>query len=164
MSPTLRRGLIVAALHVALIASLGAKMLADRAMRPRVWARVVPFDPDLPLRGRYVRMAIEAPADESVHSDYYGLFKPVIRNDALVFVPAGDRDGFHGSSQQRDGRFFVRLHEALAFFIPEHVPDPSIRPAGEELWVEVTLPRRGPPRPIRLGVRKDGALSPLDLR
>ena len=163
MSPTLRKGLIVAALHVALVASLGAKMLADRAMRPRVWARVAPYDPDLPLRGRYVRMAIEAPADPSVHSDYYGFFKPVIRNDELIFVPAGPRDGLHGMSEQRDGRFVVRLGEALAFFIPEHVPDPSIRPAGEELWVEVTLPRRGPPRPIRLGIKKAGALTPIDV-
>jgi hypothetical protein len=40
------------------------------------------------------------------------------------------------------------------------VPDPSIRAPGEELWVEVTLPRRGPPRPIRLGVKKDGVMIP----
>ena len=45
MSPRLRKGLIVAVASLALVASLGAKMLADRAMRPRVWARVVPFDP-----------------------------------------------------------------------------------------------------------------------
>jgi hypothetical protein len=51
----------------------------------------------------------------------------------------------------------------VAFFIPEHVLDPSRRPAGEELWVEVTVPGKGPPRPIRLGVKKDGALTPLDL-
>jgi hypothetical protein len=38
-----------------------------------------------------------------------------------------------------------------------------VRAPGEELWVEVTLPRRGPPRPIRLAVKKDGVLTPLDL-
>jgi hypothetical protein len=43
------------------------------------------------------------------------------------------------------------------------VPDPSVLEAGEELWVEVTLPRSGAPRPIRLGVRKDGVLTPLAL-
>lgn len=57
----------------------------------------------------------------------------------------------------------VTLLEPLAFFIPEHIPDPSIRPAGEELWVEVTLPKKGPLRPIRLGVKKDGVLRPLNL-
>jgi hypothetical protein len=61
---------------------------------------------------------------------------------------------------------YVRLRiagrsEQLAFFIPEHVPDPSIRSAGEELWAEVTLPRKGAPRPIRLAVKKDGVLTPL---
>ena len=163
MSPRVRKGLIVAALHLALVASLGAKMLADRAIRPRVWARVVPFDPNLPIRVRYVRMAIEGAADQTVHSVYDGYFQPAVRDNALVFVPAGDGN-LYGAVQQRDGRYVVRLREPLAYFIPEHVPDPSIRAGGEELWVEVTLPRRGPPRPIRLGVMKDGSLHPLDIR
>ena len=162
MTPRVRNGLIVALLHVAIVASLGAKMLVDRATRPRVWARVVPYDPDLPIRGRYVRMAIEGTADPSVQSTYYGNFTPVIRDDRLVFIPAGT-DALYGETQRRDGGFVVRLREPLAYFIPEHVPDPSFRPAGEELWVEVTLPRRGAPRPIRLGVMRNGTLTPLDL-
>jgi len=56
----------------------------------------------------------------------------------------------------------VRLNQPIAYFIPEHAADPSRRPPGEELWVEVTIPQRGAPRPIRLGVRKDGQLTPLD--
>jgi hypothetical protein len=163
MSPRLRKGLIVAALHLALVTSLGAKMLADRAMRPRVWARVVPFDPDLPIRGRYVRMAIEGRGDENVRTVYNGYFQAVARNNELVFVPASDGH-LYGAVQERDGRYVVRLAVALAYFIPEHVPDPSMRAGGEELWVEVTIPRRGPPRPIRLGVMKDGSLTPLDIR
>lgn len=163
MNPRLRKGLIVAALHLALVASLGAKMLADRAMRPRVWARVVPFDPDLPIRGRYVRMAIEGAGDDNVRTAYSGYFEPVVRNNALVFIPSGD-DGLYGTAELREGRYVVRLREPLAYFIPEHIPDPSMRAGGEELWVEVTLPRRGPPRPIRLGVMKGGSLSPLDIR
>jgi hypothetical protein len=59
------------------------------------------------------------------------------------------------------GGLVAGLDDPVAFFIPEHIPDPSIRPDGEELWAEVTLPRRGPPRPIRLGVRRDGSLIPL---
>ena len=57
----------------------------------------------------------------------------------------------------------ANLDQPLAFFIPEYVPDPSVRAPGEELWVEVTLPKQGAPRPIRLGVKKDGVLTPLDL-
>ena len=55
-----------------------------------------------------------------------------------------------------------RLLDPVAFFIPEHIPDPSFRPKGEELWVEVSVPKKGPPRPIRLGVKKDNVLTPLN--
>jgi len=64
---------------------------------------------------------------------------------------------------QPSSQWVVRLDEPLAYFIPEHVPDPSRRPAGEELWVEVTLPKKGPLRPIRLAVKKDGKLTALEL-
>jgi hypothetical protein len=53
--------------------------------------------------------------------------------------------------------------EPLVYFIPEHAPDPSRRAADEELWVEVTLPKKGPLRPIRLGVKKGGVLTPLPI-
>lgn len=56
------------------------------------------------------------------------------------------------------------LRVPVVFFIPPNVPDPSRRPAGEELWVEVSIPKRGTPRPIQLGVKRDGILTPLDLR
>lgn len=110
------RGLLLAGLHLALVAALGGKLLLDRAVRPRVWLKAGPVDPDAPIRGRYVRLRVEQPPG---------------------------------------------VARTLACFIPEGVPDPSLRPPGEELWVEVTLPRRGPPRPIRLAVRKDGRLTPL---
>jgi hypothetical protein len=54
------------------------------------------------------------------------------------------------------------LAEPVAFFIPEHATDPSRRRNEEELWVEVTVPRRGPPRPIRLGLKKGDVLTPLE--
>ena len=58
----------------------------------------------------------------------------------------------------------VVLDEPVAFFIPEHVPDPSRRPPGEQLWVEATVPKKGAPRPIRLGVKKDdGPIVPLNI-
>jgi hypothetical protein len=53
------------------------------------------------------------------------------------------------------------LSSPVAFFIPDGVPDPAVRRPGEELWVEVSLPGRGSLRPLRLGVMKDGRLTPL---
>jgi len=74
-----------------------------------------------------------------------------------------DDTGLSAHLSTRDGREVAVLEQPLAYFIPEHGPDPSIRPPGEELWVEVTLPKHGAPRPIRLGIKKAGALTVLDL-
>jgi hypothetical protein len=164
VTPGVRNGLIVAALHLAIVGGLAGKLLVDRATRPRVWARAAPVDPELPIRGRYLRLRIEAtPAP--------GLDRPVplgarvalsVEDGTLVASPDAD-SRLDVRIAERDGARVAVLQQPLAYFIPEHVPDPSVRGAGEELWVEVTLPRRGAPRPIRLGVRRDGVVMPLAL-
>ena len=45
--------------------------------------------------------------------------------------------------------------------VPEHVADPSDRQPGEELGEEITLPKKGLPWPLKLGVEKDDRLTPL---
>jgi hypothetical protein len=86
-----------------------------------------------------------------------------VRADRLVATPAGEGppQGQRARVRRRAGGSEAVLLRPLAFFLPEGVKDPSDRPPGEELWVEVTLPGAGAPRPIRLGVRKDGVLMPL---
>ena len=163
MSSGMRKGFIVAAIHLALVGSLGAKLVIDRATRPRVWARTAPVDPDHPLRGRYVQMRVEGEPIGFGRERSGGDVVLVARGDSLGLQPSSSGTGLTARLTSRDGREIAVLDDALAYFIPEHVPDPSIRAAGEELWVEVTLPKAGPPRPIRLGVKKDGILSPLDL-
>ena len=160
MNPRLKKGLIVAVLHLAIVGSLGVKLLVDRATRPRVWARTAPLDPDSPLRGRYVRLRVEGePIDFGDASDI--AVRLTEWKGLLAFTPASG--SLTARVSTRDGRRVAILDQTLAFFIPEHVPDPSVRAPGEELWVEVTLPKQGAPRPIRLGVKKDGVLTPLDL-
>jgi hypothetical protein len=166
-STPLRRGLIVAALHVAIVASLGAKLLVDRAVRPRVWARAAPVDPNLPIRGRYVRLRLEAVPGNGFDNQQPGVGVSVeleAREGTLVAtaVPAAGR--LTARLSERAGERVAVLDQAVAFFIPEHVEDPSRRPAGEELWVEVTIPRAGAPRPIRLGVKNGSQLEPLEVR
>jgi hypothetical protein len=166
MNARVRRGLWVAALHVGIVASLGGKLLIDRATRPRVWARTVPVDPNLPIRGRYVRLRIEAVPDPSVNLASPRQSVQVALSEErghLVARPASGSNDLVATAMERDGEGVVLLDQPLAYFIPEHVPDPSRRAEGEELWVEVTLPRRGAPRPIRLGVKKGGVLTPLDV-
>ena len=160
-----RAGIALAIVHVFLVGTLGLKLLADRARLPRAWARTVPFDPDLPIRGRYVRLRLEVPLDpaDSVRAGDYR--RAHLRTEGDRLRAELDDGGPVGARiDSAPGGFVAGLDQPIAFFIPEHIPDPSIRPTGEELWAEVTVPRRGPPRPIRLGVRRDGTLTPLEIR
>lgn len=162
MTPVVR-GLVVAAAHVLLVAGVGAKLLLDRATEPRVWVRTAPFDPDLPIRGRYVRLQLEATPGPgfSAPLSYDAPVTLSVDDDRLVAVLSEHDSAVSARIALRDEERIARIAEPVAYFIPEHVPDPSLRKPGEELWVEVTVPRAGPPRPIRLGVRKDGVLTPL---
>ena len=112
---------------------------ADRATLPRAWAATRNFDPNLPIRGRYVSLWLAGlPA---------GRVKFAAVDNRLVSWtdPAG------------------ATPESLAYFIPEHAADPTRLKPGEELWVEVSVPSNGMPRPLRLGVRRNGgAVQPLD--
>jgi hypothetical protein len=159
-------GITLAIVHVALVGMLGLKLLADRARLPRAWARTLPYDPSLPIRGRYVRLRLEVPLDSvpgTTRAWDHIRVRLEARDDRLRGVP----DTSAGRLVSIDSAWGVQraaLLQPVAFFIPEHVRDPSARSAGEELWAEVTVPAKGPPRPIRLGVRRGETITPLDLR
>lgn len=166
----LARGLIVAAVQILLVASIGAKFFYDRSQYPRVWAETAPFDPDLPIRGRYVSISVRvntarAPVVEGGELPGMYLANLEIYQDRLYAVEDESGRNWVGSMPCGEAKCW-QLQEPVAFFIPEDVADPSRRPEGETLWVEVTLPPKGPPRPIRLGVKKagDAEVTPLELR
>src|SRR5215471_15701823 len=120
-------------------------------MRPRVWARAAPVDPQLPIRGRYLSLQIEAAIGEGLEP-----ITLAVSGGALVAERTASGSASTGVSawlRGRDSRRVAVLYPSIAYFIPEHAADPSHRPAGGELWVEVTIPRRGAPRPIRLGLK-----------
>jgi len=173
-----RRGLALALLQGGLLLSLAGQLLLDRASRPRGWIRTEPVDPHLPIRGRYVDLALVIPAPA-------GLKEPGSSGTPVVLRAEGGlvRAELAGASTPRSRSLQAfprpswapapgaaaaqlwRLEPRVAFFIPPEVPDPSRRPPGEQLWVEVTLPAEGPPRPIRLGVKREGGpITPLALR
>lgn len=162
MSP-LQRGLLAGLLQMSLVGSVGAKFALDRSSYPRVWVATAPVDPELPIRGRYVRLRVRV---EVLHSEPSAgdarFFQAHLEAGDHEIVAVEDENGRHRitSASCADGPCW-QLWSPLAYFIPEGAVDPSLRASGEELWVEVTLPPKGPPRPIRLGVRKDGALTPL---
>ncbi|MBL8230409.1 MAG: hypothetical protein JNL98_18105 [Bryobacterales bacterium] len=155
----MKRGLILAVIQVVLVLTVTAQFLYDRATLPRVWTRSVPLDPYMPIRGRYVSLRLKVEAQCSSQ------FSPVpgwalsIENGQLT-ARRTEKGRHHVWAFQGD----CVLGEAVPFFIPPQIPDPSRREPGEELWVEVSVPKNGPPRPIQLAVKKDGKLQPLNIR
>jgi hypothetical protein len=86
----------------------------------------------------------------------------VLRNQELI-VRANENGEYWIRGRHHGDTTWGVVSAQTAFFVPEHLPDPSRRAAGEELWIEATIPRKGPPRPIRLGVKKDGIITPLEI-
>jgi hypothetical protein len=120
--------MVLAALQCALVLSLSGKLLYDRATRPRVWVKTAPWDPNLPIRGRYL---------------------------SLQLLPEAGATYFTETDHQR-----------VLFFVPERHTEIEAARSGRsapEIWAEVTIPRKGPPRPIRLGIKKDGQIAPVEI-
>jgi hypothetical protein len=157
----LYRGMAVAVLQCLMVLSIAGKYAIDRARLPRVWVRTVNYDPNLPIRGRYVSLHLAVDVEDGQGDTAYGGYRLSIRNGRLVATPDKASSGETVSSFQGGPAFLL---DPVAYFLPEHAPDPTRRASGEELWVEVSVPRHGTPRPIRLGVKRNGILTPLDLR
>jgi hypothetical protein len=172
----LQKGLIFAALQVALVSSLGAKLLWDREHVPRGWAIAQSYDPDLLIRGRYVSITLLVKADRVFGNDtvVYDGNTPAHwippRNVTLTvengLVVAHRAD--HGTGlmltrlEPANGEGLAALSPPLAFFIPEHAADPTRGRWAGKLWVEVTIPKKGPPRPIRLARKVGESFVPFE--
>jgi len=166
----LQKGLILAAAQLALVASLAAKYAVDRARFPRVWVQTVAYDPNLPIRGRYLSVRLRV-STEDVHGSPWNVSEEMrdvtlnVRDGHLVANPADHPTGLHVSRRTINrGAQVTSLMEPVAFFLPENAMDPSVRSAGEELWMEVTVPKTGPPRPILLAIKWGESFTPLAMK
>jgi hypothetical protein len=174
----MRKGLLVALIHVLLVCSLGAKLLHDRATQPRAWVETRSFDPTLPIRGRYAQLSAVVQTDAPRPDEKTANLAPSAwRGGSWYRVRLESRKGRLFAAQDEHGPahvlyrvvggsgWFATLPEPLLFFIPDTAADPTRLKPGETLWVEVTIPKKGPPRPIRLAVsRPGGSFTPLDVR
>ncbi len=193
-------GMIVVLVHLALVSSLAAKYSYERATRPRVWVKTTNYDPNLPIRGRYLsmRLEVEAPGvfttpplveDKSSEAENENLpcsekqsrhgeakrtyvyesqteqVKLEVENGHLIAMH-DEKSGLHAEwERDSSGKVTTFLEGFVDFFIPEHAFAPAQLRKGEELWAEVTVPTKGPPRPIRLGVKQsNGEIKPLSLQ
>ena len=169
---TLTKGIAVAVLHILIVLSLGGKLLYDRQTRPRVWVRTGSFDPDLPIRGRYValRLQVQAPWFQSKETYAWSSVTLAVDNGTLVANKSNTDTGMSISSwrnprpnQPNPPPSMVLLDQGVLFFLPEHADFPRVG-SGEEIWAEVTIPRKGPPRPIQLALKRGTEWKPLTYR
>ena len=54
------------------------------------------------------------------------------------------------------------LEEPVDFYLPSNAQSPFPLPQGAELWIEVTVPPKGPPRPLNLAISNNGHWQPLN--
>ncbi len=153
------RGLLVALLQCAIVLSMTAKYQWDRDRLPRVWARVSPVDPNAPLRGRYLMLRLQVAMDNEPGDVQH--VRLSVQNGQLTATPDEKAALTVGGGKNQAGARV--LSEPVSFFLPDTAKDSRLN-FGEELWVEVSVPYNALPRPIRLGIKKDGVLTPLDLR
>ncbi|HYW40531.1 MAG TPA: hypothetical protein VE957_20685 [Terriglobales bacterium] len=189
------KAVAVALIQVLIICSLGAKLLYDRRTRPQAWFKTDRFDPNLPIRGRYVSLLVEvndSRSPEEVEKKFGTEIQGIENSRSKYGFPRmfdfgrecgsiAVRDGVPMAEFDRtpgwncDNLTFVRrktasgialrLTEPSLFFISDTAKDPTGLARGDELWVLATIPRKGPPRPIALGVKKAGEkyIRPLHL-
>jgi hypothetical protein len=158
---TSRRGLVVLVLQLLLALAVTGKLAWDRVTLPRAWARTVPVDPDSPFRGRYVRLWLDAVDRRNTQTgDASAGVEFAVEDGQLVVHEARNWEGLPIRESPPSAARGVVVAEPVAFFIPEHADDPSRLEAGRELWVEVTVPRRELPRPIRVESRPIAPVSP----
>jgi hypothetical protein len=175
--------------QLAIVSSVAGKYLYQRWTCPRVWARTVAVDPELPMRGRYLSLrltvdgcgsTLPSAKDANFRRDINGaaiqgpymlrastIFHADLRvqdNRLTAIYLRDDRNGTLGqqvSVWPGAACDAMRLDSPVDFYLPEHGADPSRLKSGQELWVEVTVPPNGPPRPMQLALKDNGAWKPL---
>jgi hypothetical protein len=156
----LHRGLLVALLQCLIVLSVAGKFALDRERLPRVWVNVTPMDPGAWMHGRYLTLYLQVDVPEG-YSGFLQTVRLQIVNGRLRAVPDAVRGRLTVNRYQQ--RPWI-LSEPVSFYIPEGAPDPAVRAPGEELWMEVSLPPNGMPRPVRLAVKSNGTLTPVSFR
>jgi hypothetical protein len=165
---TIYKGVAVAVLHLLIVGSVGGKFLYDRVHRPRVWVKTGSVDPDLPVRGRYValRLEVQAPWFAAKQNNASSWVTLAVDDGHLVADKSDSPTEFTITSWRRPNQPLptaTYLDESVLFFLPEHADFPRLK-QGDELWVEVTVPKKGPPRPIQLALKHGTEWKPLSYR
>jgi hypothetical protein len=183
------RAVAVALIQILIVCSLGAKLLYDRRTRPHAWFLAQRYDPNLPIRGRYLSLQLEVNdprtaeelqrkySSEIQQSQKYAALYAFGRECGSIVLHDGKPSAVFDDSAgwncpnltferwQRQDLTVLRIVEPVLFFIPDTAKDPTHLDRGDELWVLATIPAKGHPRPIQLGLKRAGetTIKPLDL-
>ncbi len=186
-----KTSLILLIIQLAIVSSIAAKYLYQRATCPRVWTRTVAYDPAMVMRGRYLSLQLTVdgcgstlpsakqaryPRDlNGVNTgNRFNIWSPdtvrfpaklAVKDNKLTAIRIPDSgnttEGQQVAAWPQVSCDALRLVEPVDFYIPEHATDPSWVKPGQELWIEVTIPPKGPPRPLQLALKDNGAWKPL---
>lgn len=185
--------LAVLAIQIVLVSTIAAKYLFQRWHCSRVWARTAIYDPSLVMRGRYLSMQLMVDGCQStLPSAKQAQFprnltgvpngrdfsvaggqvvfsaKLAVKDNKLVAIRIPDtEDSAQGENVFATGGApcdQMRLAEPVNFYIAESAQSPWPAKPGQELWVEVTVPPHGLPRPIQLALKYNGAWRPLGMQ
>ena len=184
-----RISIYLLAVQLVIVSSVAAQYLYQRWKCPRVWARAVEVDPPPPMRGRYVRLQLIVDGCQSTLPSAKAAEFPRDINGAAVQGRFGLRAGslFRANLEVQNNRLVainaaldetgregqqviavpgtacdqMILYQPVPFYVAERTIEPSHLNAGQELWMEVTVPPAGPPRPLQLALKDNGAWKPL---
>ena len=178
-------------IQLVLVCSVAPKYLYQRWSCPRVWTRTVAYDPELVMRGRYLSLQLTVDGCQSTLPSAKRADFPRDVNGAAVqgqyAIRVGGNVEFPAQLKVADNKLCaigirevekregertvmappgapcdqMRLVEPVNFYISEHATSPLPLVSGAELWIEVTVPPKGPPRPIQLALKQDGRWQPL---
>lgn len=181
-------------IQLALVSTVAGKYLYQRWRCPRVWTRSMVYDPYLSMRGRYLSLQLTVDGcrstlpsakmarfprnvDGTTRPDGYSIRAPLmvqfpaslkVEGDKLVAIrlqnPRNRYDGLAVEGEPGARCEDMRLVAPVDFYIAEHAAVPTPLKPGQELWIEVTVPHNGPPRPVQLALKDNGAWKPLSFQ
>jgi hypothetical protein len=160
------KAIVVALIQSMLLCSLGARFLYDRTTLPRAWFKAGSIYPDLASRGRYLPLQLQvndALPQEEVERVMSrmpcGSIDASSGKPVAVFDQTDLPDGcanLNFALQTTVNGTILWLPERVFVFIPANAQYVTQLEKNGELWLLATIPRKGPPRPIALGIKKAG--------
>jgi len=150
-------GLVLAVIQSGAIAGLGVKASADRERLPRAWVKVRPVNTRVAVTGRYLQLYLVPESD--VDPTKWPRVALSIRDGRVVARAVGG-NGVRLFKPRDAGSLPAVLFPAVEHYVPPSGEEPA-RLATKDLWMEVSVPARGAPRGVQLGVMVDGRIRPL---